>query len=240
LKRQALIVLAQNSSPQAQQTLEQIARGGNPDLQVRAIQYLSQKRNANLGQVLVEIYTASSDPAVKSAVLTSLSNAKDKDRLLQVVRGEKDEKIRTAGIGRLGDVDGQPELWQLYQGETTTDGKVAILNVMQRNGNLDKLAEVARTDKEPKVRQTAIRVIATQQAGTPSTTLTTLYGSEQDPKVKQTIVDSLSNSRNCKPLVDVAKTEKDLQLKLRIVERLSGMTKSCKEATDYLQELLNR
>jgi hypothetical protein len=111
---------------------------------------------------------------------------------------------------------------------------------MQRNGNLDKLAEIARSDKDPKVRQTAIRVIASQQAGTPSATLTSLYGNEQDPKVKQTIIDTLSTSRNCKPLVEVAKTEKDLQLKLRIVERLSGMTKSCKEATEYLTELLNK
>jgi hypothetical protein len=51
----------------------------------------------------------------------------------------------------------------------------------------------------------------------------------------------LANSRgNCKPLVDVAKAEKDLKLKLHIVERLSSMTKSCPAATEYLTELLNK
>lgn len=239
LKRQALIVIGQSSLPKAQQDLEQIARGGNPDLQVRAIQYMSQRRNPNTPQILVEIYTSSSDPAVKRAILDTFSNSRDKERLLQIAKGERDANLRGQAINRLGDVEGQPELWQIYQAETTSEGKIGVLNAMQRNGNLEKLAEVARTDKDPKVRQTAIQTISTQEAGTPSVTLTALYGTEQDEKVKQTIIDHLANSRgNCKPLVDVAKAEKDLKLKLHIVERLSSMTKSCPAATEYLTELL--
>jgi hypothetical protein len=241
LKRQALYVIAQNNTPRAQQLLEQIARGGNPDLQVRAIQFMNQKHNPNTPQILVEIYTATSDPAVKRAVLDTFSNNRDKDRLLVILKGERDGGLRSQAINRLGDVDGQPELWQIYQSETSSDGKIAILNAMQRNGNLDKLAEVARTDKDPKVRQRAIETISSQEAGSPMATLTALYGSEQDEKVKQTIIDHLSNRRgDCKGLVDVAKTEKDIKLKLRIVERLSNMTKSCPAATEYLTEILNR
>jgi hypothetical protein len=189
----------------------------------------------------VEIYTSSSDPAVKRAILDTFSNSRDKERLLQIAKGERDANLRGQAINRLGDVEGQPELWQIYQAETTSEGKIGVLNAMQRNGNLEKLAEVARTDKDPKVRQTAIQTISTQEAGTPSVTLTALYGTEQDEKVKQTIIDHLANSRgNCKPLVDVAKAEKDLKLKLHIVERLSSMTKSCPAATEYLTELLNK
>jgi hypothetical protein len=73
------------------------------------------------------------------------------------------------------------------------------------------------------------------------TTLTALYGSEQDERVKQTIIDRLASQRSdCQPLVNVAKSEKDVKLKLRIVERLSSMTKSCPAAADYLTELLNK
>jgi TolA-binding protein len=240
LKKQALIVIGQSNLPKAQQDLEEIARGGNPDLQARAIQYLAQKRNDNTDRILSEIYTSTSDSAVKQAVLATFTVARDRDRLVQIVKTEKDEKVRTAAIGKLGDVEGQPELWQIYQSENSADGKVIVLNAMRRNGNLDKLAEAARTDKDPKVRQTAIRVIATQLAGTPSAALVALYGSEQDEKVKQTIIEELSRPRDCKPLVDVAKAEKDVHFKLRIVERLSGMTKSCPAATEYLTELLSK
>ena len=241
LKRQALYVIAQNNTPEAQKLLEQIARGGNPDLQVRAIQYMSQRRNPNTPQILLEIYTSTTDPAVKRAVLDTFSNNRDKDRLIQVLKSERDGGLRSQAINRLGDVDGQPELWQIYQSETTTEGKIAILDVMRRNGNLDKLTDVARTDKEPKVRQRAIEVIATQESGAGASTLVALYSGEQDEKVKQTIIDHLSSQRsNCKSLVDVSKAEKDIKLKLRIVERLSNMTKSCPAATEYLTELLNK
>ncbi len=221
--------------------LEQVARGGNPDLQVRAIQFMSQRRNPDTPKILLEIYTSTSDPAVKRAILDTFSNNRDKDRLLQVLKTERDGNLRSQAIGHLGEVDGQPELWQIYQSETTTEGKIAVLNVMRSNGNLEKLTEVARNDKDPKVRQKAIEVIATQEAGTPMTTLTSLYATEQDERVKMTIIDHLTGRRgDCKPLVDVAKSEKDMKMKLRLIERLSNMTRNCQAATDYLTEILNR
>jgi len=54
--------------------------------------------------------------------------------------------------------------------------------------------------------------------------------------VKYSILDSLSGERNAKALVDLARKEKDPQMKKEIVRRLSGM--QSKEATDYLMELL--
>jgi HEAT repeat protein len=241
LKRQALYVIAENNTPQAQKLLEQIARGGNPDLQVRAIQYMSVRRNPDTPKILLEIYTSTSDPNVKRAILDSFSNNRDKDRLMTVLRTEKDGSLRSAAIDRLSDVDGQPELWQIYQTETTPEGKIAVLNAMRRNGNLDKLTDVARNDKDPKVRQRAIEVIASQDAPNAMATLVSLYSSEQDEKVKSSIIDHLSGRRgDCKPLVDVAKSEKDIHMKMRLIERLSNMTRSCQAANDYLMEILSR
>lgn len=241
LKRQALYVIAENNTPKAQQMLEQVARGGNPDLQVRAIQFMSEKRNPNTPKILLEIYTSTSDPAVKRAILDSFSNNRDKDRILTILKSERDGNMRRQAIDRLGDVDGQPELWQIYQSETTTEGKMAVLEAMHRNGNIDKLVEVARTDKDPKVRQRAIEVIASQESGSPTSALVSLYSSEQDERVKSTIIDHLSGRRgDCKPLVDVARSEKDIKMKMRLVERLSNMTRSCPAASDYLTEILSK
>lgn len=241
LKRQALFAIAQSSLPKAQQDLEQIARGSNPDIQVLAIQYLSQKHTPNTAQVLLEVYTSATDPAVKQAVLNSFSGSRDKDRLMSIARSEKDPTLRLRAIGKLGDVDGQPELWQMYQSETTPEGKINVLNAMARNGNMEKLTDVARNDKDPKVRQKAIEIIHQQDTGSPNTVLVSLYSSEQDDKVKQTIINNVGDARDCKPLVDLAKAEKsNMQLKLRIVERLTAHTRSCPAATDYLQEFLNK
>jgi len=241
LKKQLVVVLGLNSSPRAKQDLEQIARTGNPDLQVAAIQYLSGRRgDTSHAQLFSEIYAASSDKVVKSAILDSFRNSTDKDRLVQIVKTEKDQDLRNRAIEALGSVDGQPELWQIYPGETTPEGKIKILEVMAQNGNPDKLAEVARTDKDSKVRLAAIRVIASQKGGNSGATLVAIYGAEQDPQVKRQIVGQLAGARNGKALVDIARAEKDTQLKLQIVEQLSRMTKYSKEANDYLQEILSK
>ena len=87
----------------------------------------------------------------------------------------------------------------------------------------------------------AIRAIGSQRSGTPSTVLVSIYSApDQDAQVKRTIVGSLAGARNGKALVDMARSEKDIQMKLRIVEQLSNMAKYSPEARDYLQEVLNK
>jgi len=238
LKRNALYVLADNKSPKAQSLLEQIARGGaNPDLQVKAISYMPR---ANSGQVLTEIYTASNDNEVKRAVLNALVGARDKDRLLGVLRSEKNSDLRSIAYGYLGGISGNPELWQLYQTETTVEGKEQILNHMYNNGNAEKLLELLRTEKEPKLRVQVVRVLGSYRNNSQITdALVALYPNEQDAQVKQAIIDAVYSQRNGKAMVDLAKSEKDSKMKLRLVDRLGNM-KNCKECSDYLVEILNR
>jgi hypothetical protein len=240
VKRNALFVLAQSNSPKAPALIEQIARGGaNPDLQLKAISYMDQRRKPNNNaQVLSEIYAATNDMAVKRAILQAYAGMRDKDHLLQAAKGEKSPELREFAIGVLAGNNGNPELWQLYQTETTTEGKLQLLRYMYSNGNADKLLEVVRTEKDPKVRADAMRVLASQRTGVTADTLVTLYNAEQDPQIKQSILDGLYSQRNAKALVDIARTEKDTKMKLRIVERLSNMKN--KEATDYLEELLKK
>jgi hypothetical protein len=80
--------------------------------------------------------------------------------------------------------------------------------------------------------------LASQRNGVSSDTLVSLYTAEQDPQIKQSILNGLFSQNNAKSLVDIARAEKDTKLKLRIVERLSNM--KSKEAQDYLEELLKK
>jgi hypothetical protein len=129
-------------------------------------------------------------------------------------------------------------LWQLYQAETTSEGKIQLLRYMYSNGNGDKLLEVVRNEKDPKVRADAMRALVSQKSGITGENMVSLYNAEQDTQIKMSIVDGLYAQRNAKALVDIARGEKDTKLKLRIVERLSNM--KSKEANDYLEELLKK
>jgi hypothetical protein len=163
---------------------------------------------------------------------------RDKDRVLQAAKSEKTPELREFAIGILAGNNGTPELWQLYQTETTSEGKIQLLRYMYSNSNSDKLLEVVKTEKDPKVRADAMRVLASQRNGVSSDTLVSLYTAEQDPQIKQSILNGLFSQNNAKSLVDIARAEKDTKLKLRIVERLSNM--KSKEAQDYLEELLKK
>ena len=72
--------------------------------------------------------------------------------LLQAAKTEKEPELRLFAIGALAGNTGTPELWQLYQTETTTEGKLQLLRYMYSNSNAEKLLEVVWTEKDPKVR----------------------------------------------------------------------------------------
>ena len=240
LKERALFVLAQSNAPRGRQLLEQVARGGagNPDLQLKAISYVSatNKRQTGNPQLLWEIYSGSNDNQVKRAILRGLMASRDKDHLLQVARTEKATPLRLEAISFLGSSGAQPELWQIYQGETAADVKRQILHAMMAGGSTDRLLEVAKTEKDADLRRTAIQALGSLRTTATSDALVSLYTSESDPAMKRAIVDSLHSERNAKVLVDLARKENDPAMKREIVGRLSRM--KSKEAADYLMELL--
>jgi hypothetical protein len=240
LKKNAIYVLAINNTPQAQQLLEQIARGNsNPDLQITAIGYmLRNKQFPNRTQTLYEIYNSTNDAQVKREIINALRSNSDTDHLMQIYKAEKDPDLRRSAIGGLGDKPGNAELWQLYQGETATDAKLAILDAMHDNGNTEKLTEVARNDKDPKVRMRAIQVLASYKAVNLGDTLASLYSSEQDPQVKRQILNEISSRRNAKALVDIYHKETNFELKKAILTHLGNMRTA--EANELYMEILNK
>ena len=96
---------------------------------------------------------------------------------------------------------------------------------MYDNGNTEKLTEVARTDKDPKVRMRGhpgAGFVQSRQHGRDHASH--LYGSEQDPQVKRADPESRSPaSRNAKALVDIYHKESNFELKKDDRARLQNM-----------------
>jgi HEAT repeat protein len=234
LKERALQAIANSDSQRSRDLLAQIARGkaGNPDLELRAIRYLGNRRTDNR-QLLREIYSSTTDEQVKRAVLRALRSSEDKEELTRIVKSEKEPSIRMEAVSLLGDSASAAELWPLYQAETSVDVKERILHRLKDLGATDRLLEVSKTEKEPRLRQQAIRALGSVTTGD---ALVALHGSETDPAVKRAIIDSLYSHKNGGALVNLARKEKDPQVRREIVSRLSRMRS--KEASDYLMEIL--
>jgi len=239
VKERALFVLAKSRTPRAQEIVVRYAKGsGNPDLQMKAVEYLPIYGGKENLQTLSEVYGTATDPALKRTILRGFMMAKDKDRLLAASKSEQNPEIRAEAIRLLGSLGAQPELGQLYTNESSADVKLAILDAMYNAGYADKLLELAKSEKDPKLRTAAIHRLGNMRKSKTAEALVSLYSAETDKDVKEQILHSLYSQGSAKEVVDVARKENDPELRRQAVRMLSNM--KSKEATDYLVELLNK
>ena len=88
LKREALFVVAQSGSQEAQQLLVQVARGSiDPELQALAVHDLADRRSyrGDLGQLLEDIFHSTSDQDVQWAVVSALSQLGERARVTRIL-----------------------------------------------------------------------------------------------------------------------------------------------------------
>ncbi|MGH9614866.1 MAG: HEAT repeat domain-containing protein, partial [Bryobacteraceae bacterium] len=130
------------------------------------------------------------------------------------------------------------ELWQLYRTESSTEVKKAILQGLFLSGKPDKLFDLARNEKDPELRRTAIRQLGLMGREKTGTFLTTLYAQEQDKSLKRAVIDALFIEGNSQAVVNLARKESDPELKRELVQKLSLM--HSKDGDDYLLEMLNK
>jgi tetratricopeptide (TPR) repeat protein len=240
LKGRALFVLAQSRSDKARDIVAQYAKGGsNPDLQIRAVQYLGTYRSKDSQQTLSDVYASVNDVAVKRAVLRSMVISRDVPHLFNAAKSESNLELRQEAIRNLGVLQATNELGQLYSSETNADLKDAMIQSLFVGHATDKLIDIAKTEKDARLRSTAIHRLGTMRNDKAGEALASIYASESDKAIKSEIIRAVWMQGNCKPLVDMIRNEKDTSLKAEGVRHL-GQMKGCKEATDYLMELINK
>ena len=239
LKSRALFVLAQSNSVQARDVLKGIAKcSSTPELQNRAIDYLGQMGGPESRAALAEIYGSTSDVDVKRRILRAFMVGGEKDRLLTAAQTEQNPELRSEAVQQLGVMGAHEELWQLYQKETAVDVKKRIIQAMFVGGNVTRLLELAKTEKDPELRRTAVRNLGVMDSKRTSDALVEIYNSEKDPAIRKAVIQGLFQQSNATALVDLARKEQDLSMKKDIVQKLSVMGGN-PVATAYMLELLN-
>ena len=237
VKENALFVLSQSRSARARDIIAGAAKGSlNPDLQLRAIRYLGAIGGPENRQVLDDAYRATTDLAVKRAIIRTFGAAGDRQRLLGLAKSEKEPELRGEAVRSLGAMNATAELDELYQSETSPEVKNQIIRGMMSSGNVGSLTKLATSEKDPALKRTAIRNLGAMGSAKTSDTLRSIYTSDSNTDVRMEVIDALMIQQNATVLVALARAEKDAALKRRIVERLSMM--KSKEATDYMLELL--
>jgi HEAT repeat protein len=240
VKSRALFVLAQSDSTRAREVLKNIARGNStPDLQNRAIDYLGTHGGRESRAALGELYSSSTDVDVKRRILRAYMVAGEKDRLLSAAQGEQNAELRAEAVKQLGVMGAHDELWQLYQKETAVDVKKRIIQAMFVGGNETRLIELAKAEKNPELRRTAIRNLGIMGSGRASAALMEIYIADKDPEIRRAVINGLFQQGNANALVDLGRKEQDPGLKKDIVSKLSVMGSKDPAVMQFMMELLN-
>ena len=236
VKEQALFVLTQNSTPEARKLLSDMARNSaNPELQMKAIRYMGLIGSRDARNDLSAIYNSSSDVRMKRAILQSFMQSGSRDFLLNAAKSERNPELRHDAIRQLMLTGGQEELWQLYQSASVEDKK-AILESMFLGGNSSRLIDIAKTEKDPALRIAAIKSLGLMGSKGGGDALVSIYQSDQSREVREAVLNALFMQQNGKALVDLARKEKDPQMKRAIIQKMSLV--HSKEVTDYMAEFL--
>jgi HEAT repeats len=98
------------------------------------------------------------------------------------------------------------------------------------------LHDAALGKLDPQLQAEAIRSMAVFQGKRANDTLADVYRTTNDPKIKKSIISAMFITQDAPRMVEMARSEKDLELKRTIVSHLALMND--KAATDYMMELL--
>jgi tetratricopeptide (TPR) repeat protein len=239
LKDRALFVLSQSGTPQARDVLVKTARGdAYPGLQRKAIQYLGIFGGGENSAALAQIYgAADATREVKRAVLQAYMVSGDRDRLLALAKAEADASLRRDAIQQLGVMGASDAVWQMYAGGDR-ETKRAVLQALFVGGNAGRLIELARSEKEPDLRRDAIQHLGLVGSAEASAALEQLYASDTDRRVREAVLQAFFVQGNAKRLIEIARTEKDPELKRKAVQQLSVMGHP--EATKFMLEILEK
>ncbi len=98
------------------------------------------------------------------------------------------------------------------------------------------LHDAALGKLDPQLQGQAIQTMAVFQGKRANDTLAEVYRTTTDPKIKKAIISAMFITKDAPRMVEMARNEKDLELKRTIVSQLALMND--KAATDYMMELL--
>jgi hypothetical protein len=166
----------------------------------------------------------------------------DRDRGDNCAARGSDEDLKILALSSLLNKDpttALPLLRGILSGNQSTCVKKHALFVLAQSKSPEAesiLHDAALGKLDPQLQGQAIQSMAVFQGKRANDTLAEVYRTTTDPQIKKSIISAMFITRDAPRMVEMAKSEKDLELKRAIVSQLALMND--KAATDYMIELL--
>ena len=162
VKENALFVLSQSRAARSREILGNIAKGGgNPDLQMKAIRYLGVMNGPGNDQILEDAYRASSDEAVKRAIIRSFMVSGNRTRLAAIAGdANSSPALRGEAVQQLGAMRAGDELARLYARESAPEVKRRIIQGLFISRDAARLVELAKAEKDMELKKDMVQKLS--------------------------------------------------------------------------------
>jgi HEAT repeat protein len=128
----------------------------DPSLRADAIRQLGIM---HAPEELRQLYKTETSTEVKKDIMQAFFLSGDAKFLAEAAQNEKDPEVRRAAIrnlGLIGSADSKDALLAIYAKETDRENKEAVLNALFIQGNAHALVTIARSEKDPQLKKTAV------------------------------------------------------------------------------------
>ena len=155
-----------------------------------------------------------------------------------------DEELKLLALNSLMNTDAEqalPMLEKMINGQQSPRLKQRALFVVSQSKSpraKEILSSVAKSSSDPDLQLQALKYLQMLGGAEDKKVLSDVYAVSKDRDVKLRVIEALYSQGDAKTLVEMARRETDVDMRKRIVERLSRM--KAKEATDYMLELINK
>lgn len=166
IREKALFAVSQQNTPESRKSLRAFAAGNNvpPELQEKAIFWLGQSEDAEDAAFLKTLYPKLTDRDLKEKVFFAVSQSKGADNqrwLLQIAGDSKEDiELRKNALFWAGQSGVSiAELSALYDRSTDSEMREQVIFVLSQSNDaaaVDKMIQIAKTDKDKELRKRAI------------------------------------------------------------------------------------
>ncbi len=195
LKLMALNGLMNSDPERAIPILQKILSGQqSPKLKERALFILSQSSSPQARQILGEIARGNSNPDLQRKAIRNLAISSSKEN----------RQVMT----------------EVYNSNASPEVKKEIIRGFMIAGDKERIASLAKTEKEPELRREAIRNLGVMGD---QASLSQLYSSETSPEIRKEILQAFMVGGASDRLIEAANNEKDPELRKKAIQLLGVM-----------------
>ena len=196
------------------------------ELKLLAIQGLQHSDPEQAVPLLEKLLQGNQSPRLKERalfVLAQSGSSRAHDVIARIARGGANPDLQEKAIQYLG-VNGTEQnrqlLSEVYQSSSDIGVKRSVLRAFMVSGDKARMLNLATTEKNPELRQEAVRQLGPMGA---REELWQMYQKESSADVKRKILGALFVSGDSAHLIDVANSEQNVELRRRAIQHLGTM-----------------